>query len=93
MLAVVKVDDLLGLLIKDMGEGLRPVYHIVNPKTKEEEYRLTPSKGWSPMLVRIRDGREYRSQSAIRGILGQLEFHRYFVVSREEELCRLSGSI
>lgn len=92
MLSVLKVDNLMELLSKDIKSQLCPVYHIVNPKTKKEEFQLTPSHKWTPKLTRMKDGREYLSESAIRGILGTLEKKDYLVVTRMEELCRLNES-
>ena len=92
MLSVVKVDNLMRLLSKDMKSQLCPVYHILNPKSKEEEFQLTPTHKWTPKLTRVSDGKEYLAESAIRGILGNLEKRDYLVVSRMEELCRLRES-
>ena len=89
MLSVVKVDNLMELLSKEMKSQLCPVYHIVNPKTKKEEFQLTPTHKWTPKLTRVSDGRDYFSESAIRGILGTLEKKDYLVVTRMEELCQL----
>lgn len=89
MLSVLKVDNLMELLSKDMKSQLCPVYHIVNPKTKKEEFQLTPTHKWTPKLTRMKDGKEYLSESAIRGILGTLEKKDYLIVTRMEELCQL----
>ena len=92
MLSVLKVDNLMRLLSKDIKSQLCPVYHIVNPKTKKEEFQLTPTHRWTPKLTRMKDGKEYLSESAIRGILGTLEKKGYLVVTRMEELCQLKES-
>lgn len=92
MLSVLKVDNLMRLLSKDIKSQLCPVYHIVNPESKEEEFQLTPTHKWTPKLTRVRDGKEYYSESSIRGILGTLEKKEYIVVSRMEELCHLKES-
>lgn len=89
MLGVVKVDKLMEVLSKDINSQLCPVYHIVNPLSKEEEFQLTPSHDWAPMLIRVRDNRVYTAVSAIRGTLGRLERQGYLVASRMEELCQL----
>lgn len=89
MLSVLKVDNLMRLLSKDIKSQLCPVYHIVNPKTKKGVFQLTPTHKWTPKLTRMKDGKEYLSESAIRGILGTLEKKDYLVVTRMEELCQL----
>lgn len=89
MLGLVKVNKLMDLLSKDIESQLCPVYHIVNPQTKEEEFQLTPSHDWAPMLIRVRNERIYTAESAIRGTLGRLERQGYLVASRMEELCQL----
>lgn len=89
MLGLVKVNKLMDLLSKDIESQLCPVYHIVNPQTKEEEFQLTPSHDWSPMLIRVYDEKVYTAESAIRGTLGRLERQGYLVASRVEELCQL----
>jgi len=89
MLGLVKVNKLMDLLSKDIESQLCPVYHIVNPQSKEEEFQLTPSHDWAPMLIRVYDEKVYTAESAIRGTLGRLERQGYLVASRVEELCRL----
>lgn len=82
----------MDLLSKDIESQLCPVYHIVNPQTKEEEFQLTPSHDWAPMLIRVYDKKVYTAQLAIRGTLGRLERQGYLVASRVEELCQLKES-
>lgn len=89
MLGLVKVDKLMDLISRDIESQLCPVYHIFNPQSKEEEFQLTPSRDWSPRLIRVCDEKIYKTESAIRGTLGRLERQGYLVASRVEELCQL----
>ena len=52
----------MDLLSKDIESQLCPVYHIVNPQTKEEEFQLTPSHDWAPRLIRVYDGKVYKAE-------------------------------